>query len=113
MIGRRRILVRQDEPGAIADERHGLGRELFARCCDRRRRRRTAATVAGVAVGVAAGDGGVQLLLAAAIASERMPASPVLVKYRKPPTPIATRHTSVTATGHIQFGAAAAWQLAS
>src|SRR6266700_2268616 len=27
-----------------------------------------------------------------------------LVKYRNPPTPIAERLTSVTATGHIQFG---------
>ena len=32
----------------------------------------------------------------------------ILVKYRKPPTPIATRHTTVTATGHIQFGPAGA-----
>jgi len=31
-----------------------------------------------------------------------------LVKYRKPPTPIAVSQTSVTATGHIQFGAVVA-----
>ena len=31
-----------------------------------------------------------------------------VVKYRKPPTPMAARQISVTATGHIQFGDAAA-----
>src|SRR3984885_13003732 len=28
-----------------------------------------------------------------------------LVKYRKPPTPIAARHTTSTTAGHSQFGA--------
>src|SRR5712664_1754226 len=31
-----------------------------------------------------------------------------LARYRKPPTPIATRQTTITASGHIQFGVAAA-----
>jgi hypothetical protein len=31
-----------------------------------------------------------------------------LLKYKNPPTPIAAIHTRVTATGHIQFGIAAA-----
>src|ERR1700675_98232 len=30
----------------------------------------------------------------------------ILVKYRKPPTPMAARHTTITTAGHIQLGAA-------
>src|SRR5258708_4194389 len=34
------------------------------------------------------------------------PGISILVKYRKPPTPMAARHTTITTTGHIQLGAA-------
>ena len=63
--------------------------------------------VAGDAAGDGATDGGgdgATLLLANDCFS---PAGiSILVKYRKPPTPMAARHTTITTAGHIQLGAA-------
>ena len=69
------------------------------------------AATAGVEVGVDAevvrGDGIDVTWLLAAAASFSSLRNSNFVKYRNPPTPMATRHTIVTASGHIQFGLAA------
>src|SRR5258707_13263630 len=61
-------------------------------------------------VGVGAADGEGAGLASLLVEDETFDATGIssLVKYRKPPTPIATRQINVTATGHIQFGATAA-----
>src|SRR5882724_2045512 len=73
------------------------------------------AFTAGVAVGIgvatcagAADGAGVRLVLSLAVDVPLGADVLSVVKYRKPPTPIAARQTSVTATGHIQLGAAEA-----
>src|SRR5258708_30242640 len=63
------------------------------------------AAVVGAGTGVGAADGegagGASLL----VEDETFDATGIssLVRYSKPPTPIATRQINVTATGHIQF----------
>ena len=60
----------------------------------------------GAGAGVADGEGGGVALLLAVDEPLDPPGSSILVKYRKPLTPMAARHTTVTANGHIQFGVA-------
>src|SRR6266849_3517244 len=68
----------------------------------------TAAFGAAVAAGATDGEG----VGAASLLTEDElfgpPGISSLARYRKPPTPIATRQTTITASGHIQFGVAAA-----
>src|SRR6266704_3482348 len=63
---------------------------------------------AGVAAGATDGEGAG----AASLLADDDPFEPAgissLARYRKPPTPIATRQTTTTASGHIQFGVAVA-----
>src|SRR6266702_4503898 len=63
---------------------------------------------AGVAAGATDGEGAG----AASLLADDDPFEPAgvssLARYRKPPTPIATRQTTITASGHIQFGVAVA-----
>src|SRR3979411_3057306 len=62
----------------------------------------------GAGEGVADGEGaGAGLLLAEGDCLDPIGISS-LVKYRNPATPMATRDTTVTANGHIQFGVAEA-----
>src|SRR6266849_2699729 len=67
-----------------------------------------AAFGAGEGAGATDGEG----VGAASLLAEDGPFGPPgvsrLARYRKPPTPIATRQTTITASGHIQFGVAAA-----
>src|SRR5216684_4922048 len=67
-----------------------------------------AAFGAGVAAGATDGGG----VGAASLLADDDPFEPAgissLARYRKPPTPIATRQTTITASGHIQFGVAVA-----
>src|ERR1700719_4093604 len=66
------------------------------------------AAFADVAAGVGVADGdaaGAGTLLAEDEPFEATGISS-LVKYRKPPTPMAARHTTATTKGHIQAGAA-------
>ena len=67
-----------------------------------------AAFGAGAGVGVADGEGAGTASLLAADGAFDPPEISILVKYRNPPTPMATRQITITTTGHIQFGAAAA-----
>ncbi len=63
---------------------------------------------AGVAAGATDGEGaGAASFLADDDLFEPAGVSS-LARYGKPPTPIATRQTTITASGHIQFGAAVA-----
>src|SRR3954452_22492462 len=69
---------------------------------------KAAVVAAGAGVAVAdAGGGRAGLMLAedAVFVPSGISSS---VKYRNPPTPMATRHTTVADNGHIQFGVAAA-----
>src|SRR4051794_36444286 len=82
----------------------GVGEITTAFCCGV-----AVGTGGGVAVPVGTGDGArvgagavAKLLFTTGACTAAMFSS--LVKYRKPPTPIAVRQTTVTATGHIQFG---------
>src|ERR1700682_477900 len=71
-----------------------------------------AAGAAAFGTGEAAGATDGEGVGAASLLAEDGPFDPPGVssraRYRKPPTPIATRQTTITASGHIQFGAAAA-----
>src|SRR5882672_5504452 len=68
------------------------------------------AAVFGAGEGAGATDG--EGVGAASLLAEDGPFGPPgvsrLARYRKPPTPTATRQTTITASGHIQFGVAAA-----
>jgi hypothetical protein len=64
--------------------------------------------IVGAATGVAGGEGVAAARWKAAASRLDPSRISILVKYRKPATPIATKHTTVTATGHIQFGPAGA-----
>src|ERR1700676_5278262 len=67
------------------------------------------AAVVGAGTGVGAADGeGAGLASLLVVDATMVAVDSSLVKYRKPPTPIATRQINVTATGHIQLGAVVA-----
>jgi len=111
-ISRRNVLVRQRATGAVADERHGLGREPFAKGIGGGEEAGGGAGAAAFGAGVAAGATDGEGVEAASLLAGDDPFEPAgissLARYRKPPTPIATRQTTITASGHIQFGVAAA-----
>src|SRR5438034_265019 len=70
------------------------------------------ACLVGISVGVGTtaatdGDGVAGVGVGVAAASFDPLAISILVKYRKPPTPIATRQTTNTTAGHSQFAPAA------